>query len=476
MTKKFIKLYRLILISAVALSLMLSAAAPAFATEPPLAAQTDRAAETDRAAITKLLQVPYGTAIPSAMSFAFEVAAVGVDGDPYDYSYDAGPPETETANMPTVGTPGSDPGVGTVTILFGGAQTLEDTVDGISTYYLESANIFAGVAWTRAGVYEYEITENETASYQAKASPPPTEVLTYSDAVYTVYVYVKESALVPGTYEITHIGVLRTVDDEGDPIAEEDQEKVDPTPGGGTNGTDTWDYSQMTFTNSYYKTNGGTDPEDPNDWTLAVSKKVEGDFADTSIYFNFSLTLTAPALVSGAPAYEAYVVEADTSASTGYVFAGSEDNYSGITDPGDPITFTSGSPVSFKLKHGQSLVFTDTPVGTTYAVSETNVPTGYRAGAIVTYNGTPGAKELAGSAGADLFLPHSGNTYYKSALYVGEAANSAAFLNDRGTTTPAGISIAKLPYYVMIGVVILIIVCFAIVRSRKYARQADDAE
>ena len=437
------KKIRVLLALALALAVCLAGVPASFA------ASTDPAVATDAAAITKVLQVPYGTAIPSTMSFSFTVTKKSVDGD-----------TTLASTAPTIGT------AGVVTIPYGSGTTLEGTTAGVSTYYKESANLFPStIVWPHAGVYEYEIAE--TGTYTVNPTPPPTEVMTSSQAKYTVFVYVAANATT-GVLEITHIGVLKTTTDGGTAIPGTSQEKEDPTPGGGTDGTDTWDYSQLIFTNSYVKTNGGTDPTDPDDWTLAVSKAVAGTYSDPNLYFGFTMTVTKPTLAAGTT-YTAFVVEPTNVAGVYAVVTGSA-NYAGTIGVDGSITVTSGTPFVFNLKHNEQLVFIDTPVGTSYTVAEPTGTAGYAPKAVVTYNGTPGAQEVK-AAGASLTLPHASNSVYTSPLYVGEAANSAAFLNDRGTITPTGIDMNNLPYYVLLAAVALGGVFYIVVRSRRRARE-----
>ena len=398
---------------------------------PALAANTDPAYPATEAAITKILKTPYGTKLP-AMNFKFVVTQTAEDE------------KAPTAAMPDIGT---------VTISFDGKQTLDPGIDGSKTgtdvWYLESKDIFAGKKWPHAGVYEYNI--KETALTNTASAKNPTEVYAYSKAEYKVLVYV---ANINGQLKITHIGVLMIKNDAGATIEGTDQVKVNPTPGG--DGGDKYIYSQMIFTNSYVKTNDGTDPEKPDDWTLAISKKVVGDFSDPSIYFNFKLSVYAPELLNNPPAYNAYIVE--------YNPAGGK--YSVV---GTPIAFNSGVQKSFQLRHNQFLVFLETPVGMKYAVSEEGTA-GYIPKAVVTYAGAAGAEEV-GKKGEGLELPAAGNLVYKDTLYIGDGVNSAAFVNDRGTTTPTGISMDDLPFIVLIGVGMMALAGFAVFKLRGKAKE-----
>jgi hypothetical protein len=355
---------------------------------------------------------------------------------------------------------------GVVTISFDGTQVLEGTEDGISTWYLESAELFGGVTWPHAGVYEYEI--EETGSTFTPGAPPPTETMTLSKAVYTVKVYVDECNDANctdhnvGDLYITHIGVLMVVDDGGEEIDAEDQEKVDPTPGGGTGSS--FDYSQMAFTNEYWKTMGPVDPED-GDYTLAVSKEVAGTQSSTTMYFPFTLTLDVPDLQGVPAAYTAYVVEEDTANPGSFVIVTAPGNYSGTIGTDGSIVVDPESVLSFGLKHGQKLVIIDLPVGTAYTASEAGTA-GYTPKVEVCYDGgTPVLDDTSGVSGSGYDLPN--NVIGESLLFVGEGDSYADFLNDRGNITPTGLIIANLPFIGMIALAIGAVALFIAAKSRR---------
>ena len=398
--------------------------------------------ETDQAAITKLLEVPYGTAIPNNMSFKFEVIAEGTNGND-------SPEAKAKAAAAVIG----DNGV--VTVTFSGSQALRGTVAGIDTYYLESAGIFDVAKYPHAGIYAYTI--KEIADTYTIADPLH-EALTYSQAKYDVKVYVKEDPDNPPSLKIAFIGVLRIIDDGGDEVA--DQEKLDPTPGGDPNIEG--DYSEMTFTNKYIKTNGPgnpeiPDPEDPDNSTLNVSKTVKGLFGSTTMYFDFTLTLNVPDLIEEylEDYYIAYVVEngavADPTNNANSSLLGTTANDVKY------IKFVSGETISFKLKDSQKLMFVNTPVGTKYTVSEAAVA-GYIPNTSVIYNGGTAVN----SNNTDANIPYS-----VSDKYVGEAVNSAAFTNDSGTATPTGLNLNDLPFIGLIALALVSLVVFIAVKSRK---------
>ena len=359
------------------------------------------------AAITKILQLPEGTKVPKA-DFKFTVKSMSVDGK-----------DATTANMPVIGA---------VTIPFAGNET-GAPAGNIVTLPKESADIFAGVTFPHAGIYVYEITE-QINTYPAD---PAHEVMTYSEARYTLTVYVhNKTAPATGTY-IYAIGARVNAKDDGTPGTG----KVDTTPGGG----DDYDYSQMIFKNTYVKTNGG-DPEKPgtdiDKATLAISKTVTGTYGDRTAYFDFTLKVTAPALVPHtptAPVYKAYVVE------NGAVV-------------GTYIEFASGTANTFRLRHDQKLIFLNTPVGTVYDVKET-ADTAYETSYIVTTNGIAGAKTSGLVTGNQL---------------IGEAANKTDYINTRDDVTPTGLNLNDLPFMGMILLAIGGFIAFVVLKTRKGRR------
>ena len=403
---------------------------------PTFAAHDDEALPNTAAAITKILKTPIGTLVPDDITYEFIVTATGEDGG------------SPSENMPKFTQP--------FVIPFDGDQTLISTVGDVDTYYRESPDIFKNVTWPHAGVFEYHVMEVENSNLTAHPSAlDPKEEMTYSKAEYTLKVYV----VWDGTkLKITHIGALNIQDDDGDAIDPSKQEKLVVEPEGGEN----YAYSQMIFVNTYVKTNGKDEPEDPDNWTLEISKTVTGETGDTTYYFDFPITVTSPTLAPDKAeyrSYKAYVVEGTT------VVTAPENHASVAGDKS--ITFQTGIPNIVKLKSGQSLVFVQTPVGTNYIVSETGVA-GYAVKATVTYaGGTPGAWEEAKKAGDGLTLHDADNDVYKNKLYVGEGKNSADFTNHRGIIPPTGLGIDDFPFVLVIGLAGLSLLGFVIIKSRR---------
>ena len=434
--KKSKILLAFIMVLAVCLSFATTALA---SSSPPTATE---------AAITKLLQVPIGTEFP-AMGFIFNITPVAYNGS------------TAAADMlkiPVVGTPVSASGVGQVTINMNRTTAILDTtVNNVETYYQESASLFANVNFPNAGVYEYDIVEFDT-SYTIVSNLH--EALALSTAKYRVGVWVVED---DGVAVIASIGATRITKEDGTP----GDEKVDPTPGGDK--VDTF-YSQMTFTNRYVRTNGAPDPGNPDPQkpntgdpdpiaaghsTLNISKTVAGQMGSLILPFRFALTINVPNLIPEyvLDNYKAYLVDA-----TGVIDpAGTVDaTLIGTDTSGNAykfINFKSGTAVNFQLKHGQSLVFINTPVGTSYTVTET-AEAGYTT-LVTVFTNSARKTPVSALMVSDL---------------VGERFNAASYVNTYGDPTSGGLNVNDLPFYGLILLAVGGLVLFIVVKARKRNR------
>ena len=435
-----------------------------------MAASGDAVA-TEEAAITKLLKVPHGVTVPQT-DFTFVIKAISVD----DANYSGN--SAQTANMPLVGNdPDYTNATGTIKIAFGGSKTQNEytryEAGATDLYYQESSSLFKNTTWPHAGVYEYKITETK-GNYDKT-----NELLTYSDAEFTVRVYVK---MVDNVLKITHIGTLMVVNDGGEKVEPGDQYKLDPTPGG-ESGKDNAKYftSQMIFTNKYWKHNGGTDPKDPSHWTLSVSKTVTGGFGDRTKYFDFNMTVTKPDLVAPNPGpqkYKAYIVEYSDISKAYTVVQNLTGN--GITTPdgtddnGPYINFTSGTQGSFKLRDNQYLAFMDAHVGATYTVTEFK-STNYESTANVIYNGgvdkggaNYGPLTISLNDNKDLTIPLlDTTTTINQTLYVGEKETGASFTNKNNEITTTGLNLNNLPFVGIIALALGSFIVYVVVKSTK---------
>jgi len=440
MEGNIMKKARILLALTVALAMCLSIAPMALAT------LTDPVTE---AAITKLLMVPEGTEYP-AMDFYFILTP-----ESYNGSTEA---QTVADKVPAI--TGTGP-AGEIVIGFDGAVTagrseiLEGTVANVSTYYLESDSLFAGVSFPNAGIYEYIIEESGTSHVIVSDIH---EAMLLSPAKYLLTVYVREEN---GVTYIYHIGAVRITEEDGTPGTD----KIDPTPGGDQ--VDTF-YSQMTFINKYVRTNGADDPDDPDpekpdpedpdpdpgDSTLNVIKTVTGDLASTILPFEFSLTINVPTLIPSyvLDYYNAYLVDnggiIDPTGTISGAMIGTD------ASGNKYIQVVSGTPVAFELTHGQALVFVNTPVGTTFSSTET-AAVGYDTSVTVWRNSVKGMSAVALSA----------------AGLVGELYNAADYVNAFPDPTPGGLNVNDLPFYGLILLAIGGLVLFIILKTRKNSRE-----
>jgi len=399
--------------SRIALALTLAIVLSIGALAPMALAETPTFPEYLEAAITKVLQMPIGTTVPTG-DFRFLVDPVSVNEDT-----SVMPPSIADDDLVKIAFPVDK-------------YTIEPvTVSDVTTYYLESDELFGDVKWPSAGVFEYTITEVEN-TFTLEAN----ETMTYSKASYTIKVYVGEE----GDYlKILGIAARRFITDAGDPI--DNGLKVDPTPGGG--GSTEYDYSQMTFTNTYTKRGGGSIEDD--EATLTIGIEVDGELASTGTYFDFEITVNQPSLVEGEVLYKAYIVDGDGNILTNLSNNGVTP--SGTDDDGNPyVLIKAGEEFEFKLKHGESLVFVDTHVGANYEVSIDGAP-GYVTSAIITEDGEEGP-EAEGERGEGLKIP-DGIKYPTNPL-VGEKTNKAEFKNTNNIMPDTGLSMSDLPFYVLI--------------------------
>jgi len=455
---KRMKKMKVMLAALLAIALTLGMAPMAFAEDDPRILE---------AAITKVLKVPIGTEYPE-MTFDFSVTAVSFNES-----------TTQTSGMPEIG----DHGV--VSIAFNGAtatprdEEFEGTVDGISTYYLESDELFGAIDWPTAGIYEYLIEETGTDYVIVNGLY---EAMELSKATYQLIVYVREyRATDPEVLDdlnpaeefdryIYTITMKQITNDEG---GADGVGKGDPTPGG--NGLTTF-YSDMIFTNKYMKNNGGGggDPTDPDNSILAVTKTVEGDLGSYVLPFNFSLTLSVPDLIDEfiEDYYKGYLVKGDVVLDPAE--CGVNTSLIGPDTYGFFIKFVPGSKVDFQLKHDEKLVIVSAPVGSSYVFSEAG-EAGYIASAKITVDSVQGGIE-EGDKGDGISCPSLSNSVYTTPLYVGERANVADVTNTNDSTTPAGIVVENLPFILALLLALGAVAVYVVARQHKRKGEAEDIE
>ena len=421
---------------------------------PPLILEDGALMATDQnnqvqVSITKLLRLPIGTTTPDAV-FRFILEPISVNGNDS---------EDAVRNMPVFG----DKGI--LEIHFSASDTRpHDPENNIITIDKETGNIFDAITFPHtgqfphAGHFVYRVTEIRKTNDNID-DDEPYQTLSYSTAEYELNIYVANRMPLDGTTYVYGIGAIVI---EQDNPGQVEGTKVDPTPDGGVH----FNYSQMTFTNDYVRTNAPDIPDDPdpvNESTLVISKTVGGDLGDTTQYFDFELTLKAPVLVEDIPPfYKAYVVgivdgnevviqlpELLNNVMDSSIAIANNTGY-------DYINVSTTGPTAFKLKHEQRLVFVDTPVGTEYTVTEVDY-TYYEQTVVVTTNGIAG----------ETIRQEPARPLETGTKFVGEAANIAAFTNTRSSVVPTGVNMNDLPFLGLIALPILALAGFIAAKSRR---------
>jgi hypothetical protein len=433
MTKR--KNSKLTFITSIALVIILciSMALPVFAAGEAIKGDEENPAE---AAIAKVLNMPIGTTTPN-VTFTFNIDIKSVDESTDD---------TDLAAAPTVGP---------LSVIY--KPTDNGTVIGTGTSAYKSVpketkSIFAGADWKHAGMYIYTITEVQGTLNTFE------EKMTYSQAEYELWVLVQEREDKKGFYVEMIAAYIKVTDASNE---DEEGSKVDPTP---QKPDITGNYSEMIFTNVYLKNNGGVDPND--NAVFKLSKHVAGDVLDTEKYFKYAINVTQPITVTGKSTYKAYVMDENNNVVMNIANNAPAGNIKPDASSRPYIEFTSGTELAVSLKHGQWLSFIDMPVGTNI-VAEESAHSSYVPKYTLTLDGKTDP-QVTGTKNTPLGFGKDPDF-----TYIGEKANSAAFINLYEISTPTGIIVDNLPYIILIMVGLLAFVGFGIFRSRKAQNTMD---
>ena len=456
MKRKRNSIVKLISCTVLAVMMTLGIALQAFAAEPY--SQGASAADPATAAVTKVFKIPVNTTVPEA-TFTFSITPAGVNGG------------SATEGMPTLGTNGS------VTISFTQEQEATFTENGTQYCVAQSADLLAnllkdGTPWAAgAGIYKYTVKEDAGKSTITEVDKDAQEFGSYSEAEYEIEIWVEEDAngiLFP-LYIVGYY--IEGKPDEHYPATPGDG-KLDPTPGGTIPGTSDEIgelYSQIIFTNKYWKTSGPTGP-DPDKNALEITKQVTGNNPDFSTHFKFSVMVSTPEVVGvKGKTYNAYVVDED-----GNFVAISDDENPNAADgtsstpDADYITFTSGVEKTVYLRHGERLVFFELEVGAEVEVFETVVNN-----ARVKYSrtfSTTGEFIMPVGTEETWGFPRAAEDKGPHYTVEGVGANVAKFFNNMSGNPPTGISVDNLPFIVLIGAAIAGLVVFVVIKARRGAK------
>jgi len=452
---KTMKTAKVLLTLALAIFLSLGATLPVFAEEPttqgPVVIQETGKEESLKAAIAKILKMPIGTDTPDT-TFEFTVTKVSYDNVEM--------PEAELL-MPTIDT---------ILRKFEITDTGIPPASDVKYVILETKDIFEGVKFENAGIYVYEIRENNDTFTEVYHNLDE-EKMVFSTAVYTITAYVRQSEEknAQGDFEY-YIYALTTVIDEKDTDDQVIGDKVDPTPKDEINNK----HSGLVFTNTYTKRNNGDtdpidphtiDPDDPDTYpddpdpnsllekSLIISKEVTGAFANPNVYFNYEMKFNKNSLMANEFNFVAYIIDTSTPA---IITPDANNNITGGNIIGNAIIINSGVDIfEFSLKHNQTIAFYQIYMGTRYEITE-KAAQYYTPAVEVTYYGSNGAQiERTGKAAENSpltipLLTTTENNKVQAPIYIGASNNKAEFTNDRDSVTPTGLNLNDLPFIGMI--------------------------
>ncbi len=359
-------------------ALALSLAGGVFVTNPTTAEAAGKPLN-----IKKVLNLPAEGVTTPAETFTFKFTAHSKNGD-----------KTKANEVPTVND---------VTV----AYTANDKDDNDTTkdgkqLIKETANALDGVTFSEAGQYTYTVKETDGG----------TPDMTYSQAEYTVSLFVKK---VGDNFEVTDIQIKKTKDDKSGDVTEE---KTGYEPGDQNDSTK--DKNKFAFENNYDKKagngktdEGGTDITENDKKGFALRKTITDQNPDTNAEFKFKLKVTKPTGTHSDDKTFKYFIAGES----GKIGEGNTQNY--------------GEDFEITLKHNQRIVFSEVLLGSTVEYDETHA--GAYTGSVksATFNGTTGT-EKAGVIGDQT------------------GGNFVEYINK--TQTPTGLLVDNLPFIALVAV------------------------
>ncbi len=372
-----------------ALMLVLSLAATAFAAENDEADETATQHPVTEAWITKA----YNTVVGKALTFKF--TAKQVTGNGY---------QDATA---------------TLTI-----EPISFTATDIGTTYRTSKLEFGG--FTHSGIYKFTVSEVPTAYNSADDTTGITlgtgEAIHFSSAKYTVEAYVEKNE--EGKFEVVDIVVMSDEETKVADISNPDDDNDGDNKAKRANA--------FLFENTYVYEAGRGDPNptdpsnpDPDDTTtydnsgsFKLDKKTvtptDGDYTADSTEFSFTVTFSFPAGTSA-------------------------DSLGGIKIGENSVSLKADNSTTVTLKSGESNVFTGLPAGTTVTVTEAAAEN-YKAASSVKMNDGD-AVETATTTYA---------TAHTASGTLGVNSNLMTFTNTRLSVPTTGVILNVLPFVLLI--------------------------
>lgn len=416
--------------------------------------------------ISKVLRMPYGTAVPYA-EFEFEVTLVEVV-------------DLLTAMFPNLSQNGEPISIPTLT-----TSNNEDPFNPIIEFYpdmtedLETAALpanttdvvitgehtlcFSYIEWPHEGLFIFRVMEVEDSSGLGTDN-----VMIYSSAIFYIYIYVINigTAIDEDLIIFQYYTKLRTPTDACDECITSsascetcDIAKVE---------------EELEFTNIFVRT---PDPQDPE--SMYVRKIVDGrgttatnnsgsSMGNFNSYFDFDIALSLPLLIPTAqvqPRIYAYITgyARDPNGSLTATRIAIDGPISIIAD-GITGIYTHTFSHTFRLRHGDVIEFSNVPIGTTYVLTEEYAHL-YVQSAIITIGGEPGdvltvQPEDDGNLVVNGLV---GQTVYEGAIV---SLNRVLVHNDRFTAPPMGVVTNSVHSITVIVLSIVILVVYTIIRKK----------
>lgn len=267
------------------------------------------------------------------------------------------------------------------------------TEQGIKTVSKNSNIIFD--TFPHAGEYVYTVKETQEN----------VDGVEYSTDIYTLRVYVKNG-------------------DSGLEIRNMTAEKRTST------GITRNKVSEMKFTNTYRKTT-----------SLEITKKTEGELADKTKKFDFTITITPSQTEKNPTSYTGKIGEKS-------------------------VLVYRDTPTTFQLCNEETLKFESLPAGTRYVVTEMGKKDGYTPSVTVIKNGANTVTKTANSETEGISSANEQETNL-----VGEKDNKVTFTNTYKSIPLTGIFMNNLPFVIVIGIAVLALGTLAVLKKQKNARQ-----
>ena len=437
-----------------------------------------------QAAITKLLQMPDGTTVPSDAGFQFTVD--------YRATLTGGGLNAAPINVPA--SPASLT-IGNTPLTDAGRAHFGPFANDVAVYAATTTDLLAGINWIAPG--QFLFTVREVANTNANImpfEPGYVEDMFYDDTFFTLLVRV--AADENGDLYVQYTAAWEGNGPFGDganvtDVPEGNQEgKLEPDPGrpGGPGNLE--GYSDIAFLNTFVRrteddgrtpsgTPGGPgeQPELPGgnlpgetpgvpgpgeqtpgtptpepvvpgfDTAFMVTKNVDGQTASAESVFDFTAQVTLPSLVSNAP-ITAWI----------YTFDGN------MFVQGAQVYFTNGS-ANFQLGHNQSLVFGPLPIGTTVVATELPNELGY-VPTVHLILGGDGIGQATGTAATGVSTDNVPTAPHR----LGEGLNHAGFINSNIEVPITGLLLNNLPI-ILIGVGVIGFAAMTIASQKRRAYQ-----